>query len=419
MSQRPFHRTLFLSFAGIISVAFLIFGALSLVLAFVVEDGVIDAMLKRQAAQLRHSSDPGAEPLPPGVFWVLEPGQAPAPVAEALAQQPGYHEVSTDGAEHYHVRGLGGGRGWLVAEVRPLLVVSRMSGFWLLVLAALWALALGFTLWLAYLAARHATQPLRQLLAAYRTDPLPGPALSTPAVHDRAAGNELHQLAQQLAELQQANRSALRREQAFTRDVSHELRTPLSVLQNQLLLAERQPLTPEGRARMHSALNDAVHLLDNLLALARQEPVPAQSQSLLGLLEQAIVDAANYAPRLAIDFHCAPEAGQWRVQASAHRVQVLCKNLIQNAALHGNGENLVIHLTQDQICFRNQISADSAGSTDAQAGPAQALDVASASGMRQGLSLSERLAEALGWQLQAAQRAAEGYFEVTIALKPE
>jgi signal transduction histidine kinase len=262
-------------------------------------------------------------------------------------------------------------------------------------------------LWFAYLSARRATQPLRDILRDYQAQPLS--CAQGNGVAPDLANNELHQLATQLADINRAYRAALAREQAFTRDISHELRTPLTVLQNQLALqAQAAPFgskyerpsaasslgsdtgEPVGNlawARMQAAVAEAVHLLDMLLALARQEPLPTQSIALLALVEQAMVDAAEYAPSLCIELVCAENAGAVKVNAHARPVLLLFKNLMQNAHLHGSDQRLCIALTDTGIRFSNACTAATA-----------ATAAGRGSGMQQGLSLSARLAQALGWQ---------------------
>ncbi|MBB3167116.1 sensor histidine kinase [Simiduia aestuariiviva] len=409
MADRPLHRTIFLSFASIITGVCVLFAALSLLLAYIVEDGILDAMLTQQAAALAGApvvdGDVYPVALAPGVRWIQAVEQAPALVREQLALNPNISEVHTPDSSHYHVRRLDGQRGWLVAEVSGLLVVSQLSGVWFAVLSVFWILALAVALWLAYLSARRATQPLRDILHEYQTQPLPdapGDSIATDL-----ASNELHQLATQLSDINRAYRDALAREQAFTRDISHELRTPLTVLQNQLaLLAQSMqvgnkrgaplddscggggieaPRDTVAWARMQTAVGEAVHLLDMLLALARQESLPTQPLPVLALVEQAIVDAAEYAPGLCITLDCAKNAEAVRVDAHQRPVLLLFKNLIQNAQLHGSDQGLLIELTNADISFNNACRATAAST---------------GSGMQQGLSLSARLAEAMNWKLR-------------------
>ena len=69
--------------------------------------------------------------------------------------------------------------------------------------------------------------------------------------------------------------AALAHQRQFTADAAHELRTPLTALRLQLQLAERARDDAE-RAKAHGMLREgiarAVHLVEQLLTLARQDP---------------------------------------------------------------------------------------------------------------------------------------------------
>jgi two-component system OmpR family sensor kinase len=129
----------------------------------------------------------------------------------------------------------------------------------------------------------------------------------------------------------------LEHERQFIADAAHELRTPLTALRLQLQLAERAR-DEEERARSHAALREgiarAVRLVEQLLALARQDPdVPVEAR------EVDLVPAA----RSAVDGHAASAESRGLslgIEASAEPVAVrgdppslrtLLDNLIDNA----------------------------------------------------------------------------------------
>lgn len=67
----------------------------------------------------------------------------------------------------------------------------------------------------------------------------------------------------------------LEAQRAFVADAAHELRSPLAALKLQVQLAERAepgPAQATAFGRLHERLDRAAHLVEQLLALARQEP---------------------------------------------------------------------------------------------------------------------------------------------------
>ena len=130
---------------------------------------------------------------------------------------------------------------------------------------------------------------------------------------------------------------ALEHERQFIADAAHELRTPLTALRLQLQLAERAR-NDEERARSHAALREgiarAVRLVEQLLALARQDPdVPAEAREIdLATAAQSAVDAhaaSAEARGLSLGVEAPPEPVV--VSGDAASLRTLLDNLIDNA----------------------------------------------------------------------------------------
>jgi two-component system OmpR family sensor kinase len=130
---------------------------------------------------------------------------------------------------------------------------------------------------------------------------------------------------------------ALEHERQFIADAAHELRTPLTALRLQLQLAERARNDDE-RARSHAALREgiarAVRLVEQLLALARQDPdVPAEARAVdLAIAAQSAVDghaASAEAHGLSLGVGAPPEPVV--VNGDAASLRTLLDNLIDNA----------------------------------------------------------------------------------------
>ena len=130
---------------------------------------------------------------------------------------------------------------------------------------------------------------------------------------------------------------ALEHERRFIADAAHELRTPLTALRLQLQLAERAR-NDEERARSHAALREgivrAVRLVEQLLALARQDPdVPAEAREVdLATAAHSAADghaASAEAHGLSLGVEAPSEPVV--VSGDAASLRTLLDNLIDNA----------------------------------------------------------------------------------------
>jgi two-component system OmpR family sensor kinase len=131
---------------------------------------------------------------------------------------------------------------------------------------------------------------------------------------------------------------ALEHQRAFVADAAHALRTPLTALNLQIQLAERAA-TPEERAAAFATVKDgvsrAIHLVEQLLTLARQEPGAADRPAAsidLGELASAVVAAyAPIAEAKDIDLGLARRDEGVEVTGEHDAVSTLLSNLVDNA----------------------------------------------------------------------------------------
>ncbi len=130
--------------------------------------------------------------------------------------------------------------------------------------------------------------------------------------------------------------AALTSQRTFVADAAHELRSPLTALKLQLQLAERAPGDEERRqalARLHERLDRSIHLVLQLLSLARHEAWHTeawQPVDLGQLLEAAVIDHAVLADSRAIDLGIEAPA-KVLVKADRDGLRVLLNNLVENA----------------------------------------------------------------------------------------
>jgi two-component system OmpR family sensor kinase len=126
-------------------------------------------------------------------------------------------------------------------------------------------------------------------------------------------------------------------QRAFIADAAHELRTPLTAVQLQVQLAERAK-TEEERSLAFAELKDglkrAIHMVRQLLTLARQEPDvtgrPFAPVDLADVARQVLGEQAPMAEAKQIDLgarHLEPVT----VLGDAEALRVMLSNLIDNA----------------------------------------------------------------------------------------
>jgi two-component system OmpR family sensor kinase len=132
---------------------------------------------------------------------------------------------------------------------------------------------------------------------------------------------------------------ALSTQRAFVADAAHELRTPLTALQLQLQLAERagnEAARREALAELRAGLERSIHLVRQLLALARNEadgqsPAAQAPVALASLAREQLTEHAPLAEARHIDLG-APELDDTaQVRGDAGALRTLLANLVDNA----------------------------------------------------------------------------------------
>lgn len=283
---------------------------------------------------------------------------AQAPDIGPLAE--GFRTIER-GEKHWRLYGLRqSGRFIQVAQpvsVREALAIR-------LALRTLWPLGLllPLTVVLVLFVVSRALVPIRSLSRALSTRSLD--ALE-PLSFARRIPVEIVPLVDALNDLLQRLKAASSAQRTFIADAAHELRSPLAALKLQLQAAERDgSLKGEGAtlARIEERLNRIIRLVQQLLALAREDAEPATSFArvpLRRLAEQAVSDFSLIAEAKSIDLGLelatpAVDDGAFDAYGDANGLSVLLNNLLDNAIRHtpaGGRVDLVLRRDGEQLGF--------------------------------------------------------------------
>ena len=202
---------------------------------------------------------------------------------------------------------------------------------------------------LIWLAVGHALEPLQRLTAlvkARRVNALD-------ALPETALPEEVQPLVTALNDLLARLRAALERERAFMADAAHELRTPLTALHLQMGMLARASGEAERAAAMETlsaGVQRAIHLVEQLLALARQEPraetrrVPVRLDELAREVVAELVPLAD-AGRVDLGVSSAQPLA---VRGDPDDLRTLLRNLVDNAVRYsGAGARVDVSVEEE------------------------------------------------------------------------
>lgn len=393
--NKSIRQRLFAALAGFALLICVCYTGLALVIAYVTEDMLVERLLEREAAAIgAHFRSHGEVPPASSDLVGVIDGYALLPAVVRRQAGPGdaRAEVFTSTGQHYHLRALDlPSRGavrrlYLLADVAPLLVVSKLiqevGGVLIFVALGL----IGLALLLAWRLSRRLVEPLR-LLAHEVRELAPG---EPPRFSARRRPDEIGYLAERLGSSIAALQAALRREHAFTRDVSHELRTPLTVMHNTLGLAHARPLDARDVAELQASLDEIRGVVDVLFALARAGHIDTELLDLRACIEQGLLRLAEEgwdSAGLQLDL---PE----RLMAGGNRqlAGLLINNCLANALFHGGpATRLSIVFADGTLSIANSIDG----------GRPRRVQ-----GFRHGQDLLLRIAQAMCWELRFESDAA-------------
>ena len=188
---------------------------------------------------------------------------------------------------------------------------------------------LGLIVWLAVGRALRPLQRLARAVQARRVTALE-------PLSDERLPEEVRPLVGSLNDLLGRLTAALERERAFMADAAHELRTPLTALHLQLGALARATTETErsaAMAKLSEGVQRAIRLVEQMLALARQEPraEPARTRFALDeLAREVVAELVPLADARQIDLGMS-EAQTVFVCGEREAVATLIRNLVDNA----------------------------------------------------------------------------------------
>ncbi|MHB1869528.1 MAG: ATP-binding protein [Steroidobacteraceae bacterium] len=220
-----------------------------------------------------------------------------------------------------------------VVQVAQLMRVRRQQAIQLAVRTLVpFALAVPILGILVWFAVGHTLEPLQRLASSVKSrrvgalEPLPHAQLP----------DEVQPLVAALNDLLGRLSGALGRERAFMADAAHELRTPLTALHLQLGALARAGTDrerAEAMERLSAGVQRSIRLVEQLLALARQEPRadPARGRLALDeLVRDVVAELVPLADARRIDLGIAEDQPAV-ILGERDAIATLVRNLVDNA----------------------------------------------------------------------------------------
>ncbi len=188
---------------------------------------------------------------------------------------------------------------------------------------------LGLLVWLAVGRSLQPLQRLARAVKARRVNALE-------PLSDEKLPEEVLPLVGSLNDLLGRLTAALDRERAFMADAAHELRTPLTALHLQLGALSRaatEPERAEAMGKLSEGVQRAIRLVEQMLALARQEPRAEPVRTRLALDELArevVAELVPLADARQVDLGMSETQAVF-IRGERDAVATLIRNLVDNA----------------------------------------------------------------------------------------
>ncbi|MDP5138060.1 HAMP domain-containing sensor histidine kinase [Rheinheimera baltica] len=417
-------RRIVLQFCIFTLVISAVYGLISFILMYTLEDSFIEQQLQQEAARLDSHYQTSGQWLPPASNSMqlhFSRDTLPDEIREKALAEPKRKEFAGQQGRHYHLYTVTPQpEVLLLAEVSQQLLVRPIRGGVLQFLFISALLVTTLACLIAWFVSRKTTRPLKQL-AALVDNVAPeqlSQRFSKPFASEFAsqfANDEVGILARTLEHSLSGIARALKREKSFTADVSHELRTPLAVIKNAAELWQSQQTGSQQAAppqtepdsdkllmtRIYDAAVQMEKTVQTLLILAREEHAANKysSTELMPLVEWAILDNSILLQGKPVTVQLC-DSCQVSISANADMLKVLLDNLLSNAFKYTESGEVSIAFSENNLIIRDTgpgITADiyphitEAGVKGRQS-----------TGFGFGLAIVKRLCEHQGWQMSVS-----------------
>jgi two-component system, OmpR family, sensor kinase len=380
-------------------------------------DAILDYQMQQVALSLRGAlrSAPGTAPIidAEGLalvirIWSVDGTHFYESAARArmpLRAVPGFvNLLAEDGL--YRVFSLQSGR-WVIQVAQDLTVrrtqARALALRTVLPVALLAPLLMLAVWWVVSLSLGPIIRTRRQIAARALGDLSP--------LSDRGLPEEVQVLVHELNLLFERLRHAIDAQRDFVGDAAHELRSPLAALRLQAQAVERAPSDEARRTairRLQAGVDRATRVVEQLLALARQETVEVSRGELeqVELAELARSVLSDLAPHAA-DRHLGLELrgdGPWTLRGDPESLRMLVRNLVENAVRYTPADGSVrITLQRAQAMLRLDVDDSGPGIApelrERAFGRFHRLPGADPGGSGLGLAIVRRVAERHGAQV--------------------
>ena len=395
----------------------LVYGFISFVLMYTLEDTFIEKGIQQEASYLSNEfQQTGVWPTPRSARMQLHFSKATFPIdmREKSITEPRRLEFYGENGRHYHLyKFIDYQDVFLIAEVSDDLVVRPIregiiqfliiSGIIVTIIACL----------IAWLIGRKMARPLEQL--ATLVDGV-APEQIPNRFAQQFPNNEIGILARTLEQTLARIAQALEREKYFTRDVSHELRTPLAVIKNALELYHSQHQSTKPEKAILSRVAESAEQMDKtvhtLLMLAREEQAQAQKEdvNLISIIESSVLDNRILLENKQIDVVISDNC-QTKVRVQSGMLKVLLDNLLSNAFQYTMTGEVRIDYADQQLIVQD--TGPGIEQSISEHVTESGIKGNQSTGFGFGLSIVKRLCEQQGWQLTVKS---EGGTQVIVSL---
>lgn len=380
-----------------------VYGCISLILMYTLEDTFIERDIQTEASYLATVYEhTGNWPSPRNANMQLHYTKATFPddFRVLAIEEPGRVEFSGDNGRHYHLYTFPQyDNTYLVAEVSRDLLVRPIRGGVIQFLSVSAFVVTLFACLIAWMIGRRTTRPLKELAELVGGV---APELMPKNFARQFPNNEVGILARALEESFHRIGQALEREKCFTRDVSHELRTPLAVIKNATELLKRQQTKNEGNIQVTQRIAEASEKMEKtvytLLMLAREDNTSKGKENirLMALIEQSVLDNSALLDGKNVDINISDTCNT-QVYAQTGMLKVLLDNLLSNAFQYTDSGDVAISFIDDCLVVEDTGPGIEPSISNAVTEPA--IKGAKSTGFGFGLSIVKRLCEHQGWQL--------------------